>query len=293
MNTVQAGILSAPPRSARYLFFSLRADCDASEPLQQLAEKTNGEDCVVGLSSSLVVNLGAKIEGLKTFPASSGGAVDVPSTPVSLWCWIRGEDRGDLVHAGRKLEKLLLPAFDLIKVIDAFQYRDSRDLSGYEDGTENPEDEAAVKAAVVQGCGDGLDGGSFVAVQQWLHDLDYMESMAEKEMDEVIGRRLTDNEELDDAPASAHVKRTAQEDFEPEAFVLRRSMPWADEAGEGLVFVAFGHSFYAFEALLKRMTGADDGIVDALFRVSQPLTGAYFWCPPVLNGQLDLRALNL
>ena len=51
---------------------------------------------------------------------------------------------------------------------------------------------------------------------------------------------MSDNEELEDAPESAHVKRTAQEDFEPEAFVVRRSMPWADATSEGLEFVAFG-----------------------------------------------------
>ena len=31
--------------------------------------------------------------------------------------------------------------------------------------------------------------------------------------------------------------------FTPEAFVVRRSMPWAGAEGEGLVFVAFGRSF--------------------------------------------------
>ena len=117
--------------------------------------------------------------------------------------------------------------------------------------------------------------------------------MEDEERDHVIGRRLEDNTEIEDAPASAHVKRTAQEDFQPEAFILRRSMPWADESGEGLVFVAFGKSFDAFEALLNRMLGKDDGIVDALFRISQALSGNYFWCPPVKNGRLDLRALGM
>ncbi|MFT7132757.1 MAG: hypothetical protein ACI81O_001469, partial [Cyclobacteriaceae bacterium] len=32
-----------------------------------------------------------------------------------------------------------------------------------------------------------------------------------------------------------------------------RPMPWADFSGEGLVFVAFAGSFYAFDAILKRM----------------------------------------
>lgn len=104
---------------------------------------------------------------------------------------------------------------------------------------------------------------------------------------------IRSNQELDDAPESAHVKRTAQESFDPEAFILRRSMPWADAAGEGLVFVAFGRNFDAFEALLNRMVGAEDGIADALFTFTRALTGSYFWCPPVADGRLDLRALGL
>ena len=89
------------------------------------------------------------------------------------------------------------------------------------------------------------------------------------------------------------MKRTAQESFTPEAFVLRHSMPWADATRAGLVFVAFGRSLDAFEAQLKRMAGEEDGTVDALFTFTRPVTGAYFWCPPVRNGRLDLRAIGL
>jgi len=59
------------------------------------------------------------------------------------------------------------------------------------------------------------------------------------------------------------------------------------------VFTAFGHSFDAFEALLRRMSGAEDGVVDALFSFTQPETGAYFWCPPMHHGQLDLSAVGI
>jgi putative iron-dependent peroxidase len=177
--------------------------------------------------------------------------------------------------------------------IDAFQHRNSRDLTGYEDGTENPTGQKAVEAATVKGRGPGLDGSSFVAVQKWVHDLDRFEAMAEEERDNVIGRRRRDNKELEDAPESAHVKRTAQESFDPEAFVLRRSMPWADESTHGLVFVAFGKSFDAFEAQLDRMVGSEDEITDALFRFTRPVTGNYFWCPPMAKAGLDLSALGL
>jgi putative iron-dependent peroxidase len=126
-----------------------------------------------------------------------------------------------------------------------------------------------------------------------VHELDRFDAMPREQQDNAIGRRRDDNEELDDAPPSAHVKRTAQESFDPEAFVLRRSMPWAEGAHAGLVFVAFGRSFDAFEAQLNRMVGAEDGIIDALFTFTRPVTGGYFWCPSMSGGRLDLSALGI
>ena len=145
----------------------------------------------------------------------------------------------------------------------------------------------------MRGAGAGLDGASFVAVQQWLHDFARFEAMSADEQDRAIGRRKIDNEEIGDAPPAAHVKRTAQESFTPAAFVLRRSMPWSDGSRAGLMFVAFGKSFAAFEAQLRRMVGLEDGVADALFRFTRPVSGGYFWCPPMSNGRLDLGALGL
>ena len=293
MKNVQPGILANVPRLARYLEFSLVPDEDVRPCLESLREMADGEFVVVGLGASAVAALGKKIEGLGVFPADSGPGFEVPSTPNALWCWLRTEDRGDHVHQTRAIAEALAPAFLLDQVIDAFQHGESRDLTGYEDGTENPDGDEALAAGIVQDRGAGMDGSSFVAVQQWLHDLDHFEGMPQIEQDHVIGRRKSDNEELEDAPESAHVKRTAQENFTPEAFVLRRSMPWASADGEGLVFVSFGKSFDAFEALLNRMMGKDDGIVDALFRFTRPVSGCYYWCPPVKDGKLDLSVLGL
>lgn len=293
MSNFQPGILLPPPAAARYMQFSLAADTDPREALRNLCEFADGEQCVVGLGESLLAYLGVNIPGMRAFPAASATAIDVPSTPAALWCWLRGEDRGELLHFSRKVEQAVNTSLLPVKVIDAYRYRDSRDLTGYIDGTENPDGDDALAAAFTSGKGQGMDGSSFVAVQQWLHDLDYAESLQQAELDDIIGRRISDNEEIDDAPRSAHVKRTAQENFEPEAFVLRRSMPWSDEGGEGLVFVAFGHSLDAFEAQLNRMLGKDDSITDAIFRISQPLSGNYFWCPPLLDGQLDLGMLGI
>ncbi len=293
MINAQSGILAAVPGHARFLEFVAAPDTDTGRVLADLRTLGIDERTVVGLGAALIAGLERSIDGLRPFPGLAGPGCNVPSTQVDLWCWLRGDDRGVLMHQGRAIESVLAPAFRLDRVVDGFKYDRGLDLSGYEDGTENPQDDAAVAAGIVGGRGPGLDGSSFVAVQQWIHDLEHFEDMAQDERDNIIGRRQSDNEELDDAPPSAHVKRTAQESFEPEAFVVRRSMPWADAMGEGLMFVAFGKSLDAFEAQLRRMAGEEDGITDGLFRFSRPISGSYFWCPPVADGKLDLRALGL
>jgi len=287
----QPGILAPLTRAARYLTFDLRHGTDPRDALRRLAALCDSDAIVVGIGASLVAALGRSIEGLRPFPVVSGPGFDVPATPAALWIWLRGDDPGELVHAARHVMAELADDFELASTIDAFMFREGRDLSGYEDGTENPVGDHAVAVAIVQGRGPGFDGSSFVAVQEWQHDLDAFDAMTPEVQDHTFGRRIADNEEIEDAPLSAHVKRAAQESFEPEAFVLRRSMPWADAGGEGLVFVAFGASLDPFEALLGRMTGREDGITDALFTFTRPVTGAYYWCPPVTGAGLDLRAI--
>lgn len=293
MDMTQPGILAEETKLARYLEFSIASEADVRSALQSLAANDNIDKNVIGMGQSLVNMLGKTVAGLTTLPAQTANDIEVPSTPVALWCWLRGEDRGELFHRSRQLESMLAPAFSLEKAIDSFQYDENRDLSGYEDGTENPQGEEAIQVAIVQNQGAGLDGSSFVAVQQWLHNFKSFDAMSTEQQDDSIGRHVSDNEEFDEAPESAHVKRAAQESFQPEAFMLRRSMPWAEGMQAGLVFVAFGHSFDAFEAVLNRMLGNEDSISDALFSFTRPVSGAYFWCPPVKDGKLDLSAIDL
>jgi putative iron-dependent peroxidase len=293
----QPGILAPTPRVGRYLSFALVQGRDVGAALQRLVPLVDGSRVVLGLGPDAVQAVGATVPGLRAFPQWSLAPVKLPTTPVALWCWLRGDDAGDLVLASRALVQAAEPAFALSQVVEGFRHGQGpnghgRDLTGYEDGTENPCDGAAEAAALVGG-GAGLAGGSFAALQQWQHDWDAFEGMAPSAQDAMIGRRRSDNEELDDAPESAHVKRTAQESFTPEAFVVRRSMPWAEGLRSGLMFVAFGRSFDAFEAQLRRMAGLEDGVVDALFQMSRPVTGAYVWCPPLRDGRLDLRGVGL
>ena len=244
-------------------------------------------ECVVGLGDPLVRELSGSLPGLRTFPAFSGAACPIPSTQGSLWIMVTGKDRTEVVDRFHSLTALLKTDFLLEDALDTFLYRDGRDLTGYEDGTENPRGDKALKVAIV-GPGEPLAGSSFVAVQRWVHDLSRFNAFPKSRQDEIMGRERVTNEELPEAPASAHVRRSAQESYDPEAFILRRSMPWSRGEENGLEFIAFGRSLDPFERILRRMTGEDDGVVDALFTFSRPVRGGYYWCPPVKDGRLDL-----
>lgn len=234
--------------------------------------------------SRLVVGLGSRLCQQSLCFSGMDGKVSVPSTPTDLWLWFYGEELSELHITCQQVLAQLSVAFENLQITHGFKYQEGRDLTGYEDGTENPHDEAAQLAVT----NTHKTGGSFAAVQKWQHDLAFFKGQQQSVQDNTIGRRLSDNEELDGAPASAHVKRTAQESYDPEGFMVRRSMPYQENGHAGLMFVAFMHSSALFTAMMQRMTGAQDGIVDGLFSFSRPLTGAFYWCPPIENHLLQL-----
>jgi len=289
----QPGILASPSPVARSLTFRFVPDVDPRPVLARLRDGFRVEDGVVGLGPGLVRASGREIPGLRPFPALAGAGVAVPSTQQALWAYLRGGDRTATFDATARLQALLGETLVLEDALDTFVYRGGRDLSGYEDGTENPKGDRAVAASVVSGGTPGLTGSSFVAVQRWTHDLVAFGRFSAERRDMTIGRRFDSNEEIEDAPASAHVKRTAQESYDPETFMVRRSMPWASARDQGLEFVAFVESLDRFERQLVRMMGLEDGVTDALFTFSRPVTGGYYWCPPIAGARLDFSSLGV
>ncbi len=288
----QPGILASTPLCGRSLIFRIDPEVDPRQALTWLLDGFNPDWGVLGLGEPLIKALGSEVPGLRTFKALSGASCAIPSTQQALWILLRGQGPSELFDWFERIQSLTDGEFILDDAMDTFTYADGRDLTGYVDGTANPSPEESPAVALVAS-GEGLAGSSFVAVQRWEHDLARFRSHSQTQRDFMIGRSIESNDELDDAPASAHVKRTAQEEFEPEAFMVRRSMPWATAQAQGLEFIAYCKSLEAFEQVLRRMAGLDDGIVDALFTFSRPVTGGYYWCPPVKSGRLDLSFVGL
>jgi porphyrinogen peroxidase len=288
----QPSILAEFPPVGRSMTFRIAPGADFRAALGRLRDGFTLDAGVVGLGEPAIRATDKTVPGLVTFPALAGPACVVPSTQQSLWIFLRGEDPGILFQMTMKLRALICPEFELNDQVDTFVYAGGRDLTGYEDGTENPKGDKAVEAAIVSG-EPGLGGSSFVAVQRWVHDLKHFNQYSGHQRDDIIGRKQDTNEELADAPESSHVKRTAQESFDPQAFMWRRSMPWAGVNEQGLEFIAFVESLDRFDRMIRRMVGLEDGIPDALFKFSRAVTGGYYWCPPIEAGRLNLSYLGM
>lgn len=173
MNLSQAGILAPLPPVGRYVFF-LIADHDTNAiraALKRLQVLANGDQTVAGISPQVVAALGKQLPFLRELPALQGPELQAPNTPAALCLWLRGTDCGELLELPLRLAEALHPAFVLQHSVDAFIHRRGsnglgRDLTGYEDGTENPEGDEAAQTALGQAQGNGLDGGSCWALQQ-------------------------------------------------------------------------------------------------------------------------------
>ncbi len=175
-------------------------------------------------------------------------------------------------------------AFDSIGTLaretPSWVYRDSRDLTGFVDGTENPPvDEARQLAVIADGPGRG---GSFVLAQRWIHDLDAFAALATGEQEQVIGRTKPDSVELEDLPADSHAGRVVHTDEDGEEIeIYRRSVPYGTSTEAGLYFLAFTDDLAKIDLMLAAMFGATgDDHHDRLVVFSETVSGAYYYAPP-------------
>ncbi|MDM1341185.1 Dyp-type peroxidase [Acinetobacter pseudolwoffii] len=177
---------------------------------------------------------------------------------------------------------------DQVEVLDervCFRYFDGRDVTGFIDGTENPQfpDDRAEVALLGEDTGIFQDG-SFIFAQRYAHDLEKWKKLKVDTQEQVMGRTKLESIELEDEvkPANAHVARTVVEDEEGEEMeILRHSLPYGDGRGDqGLFFIAYTKDLTIIDAMLERMFGTSgDGIHDRLLHFVTPLDGAYYFAP--------------
>jgi porphyrinogen peroxidase len=289
MRSPQAGIFAVGTRSHHHLQFDVGDDLDALRDglgaIQNAATTVAGVNGVYGFGSELWSRLatGEVPNDFGPFDAIVGvDGFTVPADQHDLWLWFHGAGPDSVFRVARAAALALRPAATVASEQPTFTYLSGQDLTGFEDGTENPRvDEAPSVIAIPEG--QPCAGGSIVLLQRWVHDLDGFEKLELADREKVIGRTLQGSVELPedvDAPR-AHIRRVViDDDHGNELEVFRRSTAFGGVQEHGLQFLAFSADRARLLRMLQRMAGAEDGVRDQLTEFSTPTGSAWYVAPP-------------
>lgn len=217
--------------------------------------------------------------------APRSGDFDMPAITADVFLHIASE-QADLCFA--LVQAFMQACGDVVTVLNettGFRYLDSRDLTGFIDGTENPQetDERAQAALLTSDAGE-FANGSFVMAQRYVHHMKTWNEQSIANQEKIIGRTKQDSIELDDEvrPTNAHISRVIIEDEDGEELaILRHSLPYGNAGGEqGLYFVAYTPDLSILDAMIDKMFGTSgDGLHDQFLHYTTPVDGAYFFMP--------------
>ena len=289
--TPQSGIFAVGTRSHHHLQFDVvdGADLDdlmaALRSIREDATTVAGVNVVVGLGHDLCAQLAptwlpADVGPFDTIRGRDN--VVIPGDQHDLWLWLHSSGPDGVFDLARRAAAELRGVATVVREQPSFTYLASQDLTGFEDGTENPPLDDAIRLVAVPDGATGA-GSSVVLLQRWAHDLEAFEALDADGKDQIIGRRLRDGEEIDEAQRSpsAHISRVVIEDEHgDELEVFRRSTAFGGVLQHGLVFLAFSPDVARLTTMLHRMVGLD-GPRDHLTDISRCTASAWYVAPPV------------
>ena len=223
MTTPQPGIFHEGTQFHWFLHFRVRPDASAADVAAAIKAVQATADAgappetvtlVVGFGRSLLSRIApAELPpGLHDFvevTGTSGQTAVATQEDVFFWAHSNLHDRN--YEVARDARRAFASIGELARETPSFVYLDSRDLTGFIDGTENPPADEARTLAVL---GDGQvgEGGSFVLTQRWIHDLDKFHSWSIEDQEAVFGRTKTDSTEIEDKHPHAHLSRVVIEE---------------------------------------------------------------------------------
>jgi putative iron-dependent peroxidase len=288
----QFGIFAQGTIAHAFVEWDLRPGVDLHEAAQVLG-RLRGPSVSAG-GVNLVLAFGSELwralapdhvpAGLGPFERiGTLGGYHAPATQHDLWLWINGSSQDVVFEHARAAAQAVEDVAALANEQVAFVHRDSRDLTGFIDGTANPTLAEAPTAALVADGQPGA-GGSHLLAMRWVHNLDSFAGLTTADQERVFGRTKRASIELqgDAKPPTAHIARVEIDDEAGnELPIYRRSVPYGTVDEAGLYFVAFSADRTRYDRMLARMFGTDgDGRHDRLTEFSRPVSGAYYFAPP-------------
>lgn len=278
----QSAVFAEGTRAHHHLEFRVRPGTAPAAMADALVGvRAAGADHISNGGVNLVIGFGPDLwsalapdrvpPGLHAFPGYHNTVADqhAPATQADLWVWAHGSAPDVVFDVVQAVTAALAPVAELTLDQPCFVYHDSRDLTGFIDGSANPDADDAASVAEIP-AGQPGEAGSFAMTMRFEHDLASFWDLPVDEQENVIGRTKPDSVALpaDRRPHDSHITRAEVADAEGnELQVYRRSVPFGDATVQGLHFVAFGADLDRFDAQLRAMYGlTDDDVVDRLLQ---------------------------
>ena len=287
MSTPQSGIFALGTASHAYLELdalkpaATRELVTAVASLREPRTTMGGVNLVAGFRPELWGEVfpddaPAMVEGFNRDLVGADGYT-MPATQHDAVLWLSGSAYDVVFDAARGVLAALEAVASLAEETSSWPYQHDRDLTGFIDGSENPDLIDAPDLATIPDGRPGA-GGSVLLLQRWRHDATAWESLPVARQEQVIGRTKVESIELDDKPGDSHVARTDQDQF---GKIFRRNMPYGTIADHGTMFVGFSADQRPLATMLESMAGLANGVRDALTLYTQPASGAYYFVPSI------------
>jgi putative iron-dependent peroxidase len=296
MSKPQSVILPEPAESALFLVLEVdgrkrnaRAVAEAAAAIPELTRRlaTRPRSHLVsaiafGRRQWDAISPERRPKGFRPFRAIGKGRRRAPATGGDLLLHAVSREADLCFELAFALRRALGDRAAVMDEVHGFRYQDSRDLTGFIDGTENPKGRERAEAALVGDEDPDFAGGSFVFTQRYVHDLAKWEALPTDYQEGVIGRTKQESRELPDdvKPDTAHIARVVIEEDGRELEILRHSMPYGTTSEHGLFFIAYTKDLAIPTRMLERMQGVSgDGRRDALLAYTRAVSGAHFFAP--------------
>src|ERR1700690_4023754 len=245
-----------------------------------------GLSCVMGFGSEVWERLFGtpRPAELHTFREIRSQGRHAVATPGDLLFHIRAKRMDLCFELATQIMTRLGDAVEPVDEVHGFRYFDDRDLIGFVDGTENPRGQEAIDAVTIGAEDAEFEGGTYVIVQKYLHDMAGWDALSTEAQERIIGRKKLSDIELDDPvkPTSSHSSLTTIVEDGKEIKILRDNMPFGrpTQGDFGTYFIGYSRSPSTTELMLENMfVGRPPGNYDRLLDFSRAVTGNLFFVP--------------
>jgi putative iron-dependent peroxidase len=275
-----------PGSEAGSAFKALCADLSALRRTVGFRDLNGQLSCVLGIGSAAWDRLFPGRRPMELHPFREiKGVHHAVSTPGDLLFHIRAVRMDMCFEMATLIMDRLRVVSTVVDEVHGFKYFDDRDLIGFVDGTENPENDAVNEAVLIGAEDQDFASGSYVITQKYFHDLDAWNKLPIETQEKIVGRRKLSNVELDDAakPSYAHNALNVVTREGKQVDILRDNMPFGEVGkGEfGTYFIGYARSPSITEEMLENMfLGKPHGNYDRLLDFSRAVTGCLFFVPP-------------